>query len=93
MDEDIKPLDVDGVGATVAGTAAWAVALVVLWLLRDSLVAAGNGWWIWVAFAGFVLGLLAIAYTVRRRAVYRKAREESPEIVSDRPSGGDEVES
>ena len=70
----LRPLDVDGVGAVAVGTAAWAVALVDAWLLRDRLEAAGNGWWVWVCLAGTVLGLIGLPYVVRRRSVYRAAK-------------------
>lgn len=69
---DIKPLDVDGVGAIVVGTAAWAVALVVLFLMRGRLQESGAEWWIWVALAGFLLGFPGLWYTTRRRSAYRR---------------------
>lgn len=78
--DDVTPLDVDGVLAMIVGTVVWAVALVVALLLRDRLTAAGNGWWIWVAFAGVLLGIPGIAYTVRRRDVYRRAREAAADL-------------
>jgi hypothetical protein len=70
----VPPLDVDGVGAVAIGTAAWAVALVVLLLVRPRLAESGSEWWIWVALTGLLLGLLGLGYTTRRRAAYRKAR-------------------
>ena len=71
------PLDVDGVGAVAIGTALWAVALVVLVLFRDKLAETDSQWWITVAVAGVVLGVLGLLYTTRRRAVYRKSRTDS----------------
>lgn len=73
----LKPLDVDGVNATIFGTVAWAVALLVLVIFfRNTLAAHDAGWWLWVCVAGVVLGLLGLTYVVRRRAVYRAARQE-----------------
>jgi Protein of unknown function (DUF2530) len=73
----LAPLDVDGVGAVVMGTVLWAVALVVLLVLRPSLEASDSQWWIWVALTGTLLGIPGLAYTTRRRAAYRRARRES----------------
>lgn len=68
------PLDVDGVTAAIAGTVAFAIALVVLLVgFRDSLAASGGTWWIWVCVVGTVQGLIGIAYVLRRRVVYRAA--------------------
>lgn len=75
----VEPLDADGVGAALTGTILWTVALVVLLLLRDRLTAAGAQWWIAVAASGVVLGLIGLAYTTRRRAAYRRARNGAPE--------------
>lgn len=69
----VEPLDEDGVGAVAIGTVLWLVALVVLWLLRDSLAQSGSQWWIWVAFAGAALGVPGLWFTTRRRAAYRQA--------------------
>ena len=74
---EAAPLDVDGVGAVVIGTALWAVALVVLVLFRNKLAETDSQWWITVAVAGVVLGLLGLLYTTRRRAAYRKSRTDS----------------
>lgn len=71
-----KPLDVDGVNATIVGTAAWFVALVVLTVFFRGMLAAHDAtWWIWVCVAGTVLGLIGLAYMLRRRAAYRAARQ------------------
>ncbi|MBV9830065.1 MAG: DUF2530 domain-containing protein [Marmoricola sp.] len=64
---DVEPLDVDGVRTMQVGTALWAVALVVLLLLRHHLEKAGHGWWVWVAVVGLVLGLIGWEHTTRRR--------------------------
>lgn len=70
---EVAPLDVDGVGAVAAGTALWAIALVVCLLARTPLDEAGNGWWTWVCLAGALLGLAGLAYVRRRRDAYRRA--------------------
>jgi hypothetical protein len=69
------PIDNDGVAAVTVGTALWAVALVVMLLLRADLEDDGRGWWIWTCVAGFALGLLGIAYCVRRRAAIRRGEQ------------------
>lgn len=84
-DQDLRPLDVDGVGAVVAGTLGWALAFVVLVLMRDRLSESANEWWIWVALTGFLLGLAGVAYSVRRRSVYRRAAAERRETAAGEP--------
>jgi len=73
--EEVTPLDVDGVGAIAVGTVLWLIALVVLLFFREDLVASDSEWWIWVAAAGFGLGLPGLWYTRRRRSVYQTAAE------------------
>lgn len=69
----VDPLDVDGVGAVALGTVLWAIAFVVLFVLRDKLEQSDAQWWIAVAATGAGLGLLGLVYTTRRRAAYRRA--------------------
>lgn len=69
-----KPVDTDGVRTVVVGTVLWAVAAVVLVLLRGRLEEAGNGWWLWTCLAGAGLGLLGIEYTRRRRDAIARVR-------------------
>jgi Protein of unknown function (DUF2530) len=60
---------------TVVGTALWAVALVILLILRDQLPEDGR-WWIWTCVAGVCMGLFALWYVPRfKRARARKARQ------------------
>ena len=75
--DEVKPLDVDGVGAVAAGTLLWLVALIVLLFFREDLADSGSEWWIWVAAAGFGLGLPGLWYTRRRRSVYRAAGDKA----------------
>jgi len=63
---------------TVVGTAAWAVALVVLLIVRDRLP-AGQRWWIWTCVSGVLMGLFALWYVPRlkrgrARAAARRAQ-------------------
>jgi Protein of unknown function (DUF2530) len=64
----IAPLDENGIVVTTVGTAAFAIAAVVLGLEFNRLTAAGDGWWLWVAIAGAVLGLIGLLYCWRRRS-------------------------
>ncbi len=77
----------------VAGvvTAAWAIALVVLLIVRDSLPASAR-WWIWTCVTGLVLGLFALWYVPRlkrSRAKAAAARDQS----APRDSGSNTVSS
>ena len=68
---------------TGVGTAAWAVALVVLLIARDALP-AGSGWWVWVCVTGLAMGLFALWYVpVLKRGRQRAAADR------DQPSGVD----
>ena len=58
---------------TAVFTAAWAVALVVLLVLRDQ-IPPSERWWIWTCAAGVVMGLFALWYVPRiKRARARSA--------------------
>ena len=58
---------------TVVGTVAWAVALVVLLVLRDQ-IPAGQRWWIWTGATGVAMGLFALWFVPRvKRARARSA--------------------
>jgi Protein of unknown function (DUF2530) len=45
-------------------TAGWAVALLVLLIVREKIPAADR-WWIWACAAGFAIGLFGLFYTPR----------------------------
>ena len=67
------PLEANDQLVTAAGTAGWAVALVVLLVLRDQIPPAER-WWIWTCVAGVVMGLFAQWYVPRlKRARSRSA--------------------
>jgi hypothetical protein len=55
------PLEGDDRLITGVITGGWAIALVVLLLVRNHLSAADQ-WWIWVPVAGFCMGLFGFAY-------------------------------
>lgn len=60
-------MDVDGIAVVSLGTVLWAIALVLSIVFEDHLRRAGHLWWIAVAACGFGLGVVGIAYCVRRR--------------------------
>lgn len=68
----VAPLEVDGVRTAVVGTGLWLGGLVVLVVMRDRLGDEGHGWWVATAAVGFVLGLVGIAFLLRRRSAYRR---------------------
>lgn len=78
-----RPVDADGVTAVALGTVLWAVAGGVLAVFfRPQLNEAGTSWWLWVCAVGTGLGLLGLAYVVRRRNVYRAAATSTTEEES-----------
>jgi hypothetical protein len=70
---ELQPLAVDTVRIVVAGTAAFAVALVVT-LLVPALHAGDRDWWPWACLSGLVLGLIGLAYILRGRGNAAGAR-------------------
>ena len=63
----------------MTGTAGWAIALIVLLIVRSALPADGQ-WWIWTCAAGVAMGLFALWYVprfkrARARAAARRARD------------------
>jgi hypothetical protein len=64
------PLQVDTVRVVLAGTALWAVALVVLLLLGDRV----DRTWVWTCVAGIVLAGLGIALMRWQGHIGPKAR-------------------
>ena len=63
---DPEPLETDDVRIVAGGTALWALAFVVLLILK----AAGtdvHGWWLWMCASGVGLGLIGIRTCLNRR--------------------------
>lgn len=58
-----EPLDVDSTRVILAGTALWFVGFAVL-LFVD---VGDDRRWLWTCVAGFVLGLMGLALSVRQR--------------------------
>ena len=68
---------------TAVFTAAWAVALVVLLVLRDQLPPSER-WWIWTCVAGVAMGLFALWYVPRmKRARARSAARRAQAQAQD----------
>ena len=71
------PLEANDQVVIWAGTAGWAVALVVLLIIRDRLP-ADQRWWIWTCVCGMAFGIFASWYVPRlkrgrTRAAARRA--------------------
>ena len=91
------PLEANDQVVIWAGTAGWAVALVVLLIIRDSLP-AGQRWWIWTCVCGVVFGLFASWYVPRlkrgrARAASRKGERAEGGQSAPRDSGSNTVSS
>ena len=69
----LEPLEINGITAVTVGTIIWAVATVIMILMRDQPAASGRGNWIWICACGVLLGLIGIRYTRRRAARIAKA--------------------
>ena len=85
------PLEANDQVVTWVGTAGWAVALVVLLIVRDSLP-AGQRWWIWTCACGLAMGLFALWYVprlkrARARAAASRAAEGEPESEPESEQG------
>jgi hypothetical protein len=73
------PLEANNKVVACVISAGWAVALVVLLIVRDSLP-AGSRWWIWTCVAGLAMGLFSLVYVPRLQrkraaAAARRARD------------------
>ena len=72
------PLEANDQLVAAVITAGWAVALVVLLVLREQ-IPPGERWWIWTCVAGVVMGLFALWYVPRlKRARARSAARRAP---------------
>jgi ABC-type nickel/cobalt efflux system permease component RcnA len=87
------PLEANDQLVTGIVTAGWAVALIVLLIVRGRLPADAR-WWIWTCVAGLVMGLFGLWYVPRlkrgrTRAAARRAQAQS----APRDSGSNTVSS
>jgi Protein of unknown function (DUF2530) len=78
------------------GTTGWAVALVILLIVRGSLP-AGQRWWIWTCACGVAMGLFAAWYVPRlkrgrERAAARRAEADRAQSAP-RDNGSNTVSS
>ncbi len=87
------PLEANDQLVTVSGTVGWALALIVLLIIRGSLP-ADDRWWIWTCVAGLVMGLFALWYVPRfKRARARAAARRAAAQSAPRDSGSNTVSS
>jgi len=89
----VKALDPDGLGVISVGTAAFAVATVVLWFLRAGLAADGHLWFLWVSITGTGLGLVALVFGLASRRRRRHAQSIAADLARADDRGTDEGES
>jgi hypothetical protein len=68
------PLEGNDQLITAVITAGWAVALILLLVLRGHL-AASDHWWIWTAAAGLGIGLFGLAYVPRLKRSRARAAQ------------------
>ncbi len=68
------PLEANDQLVAGVGTAAWAVALVVLLILREQ-IPADERWWIWTCAAGLAMGLFGLWYVPRLKRSRARAAE------------------
>jgi hypothetical protein len=72
------PLEADDQLVIRVITAGWAIALVVLLIVRGS-IPAGERWWIWTCVAGLAFGIFALWYVPRlKRGRTRAAAGREP---------------
>jgi len=87
------PLEANDRLVTIVGTAGWALALVVLLIVRDSLH-PGARWWIWTCACGVAMGLFALWYVPRlKRARARAAARRALNQSAPRDNGSNTVSS
>jgi hypothetical protein len=79
------PLEADDVLVVRVITAGWAIALVVLLIVRGSLP-AGQRWWVWTCVAGLALGIFGLWYMPR----IKRGRARAAAARSDGDGDGSE---
>jgi hypothetical protein len=78
----VRALDPDGLAVVSSGTVAFAIGVVVCWVLRDTLAATGRSWYLYVAITGTAIGLIGLGVGLfrgrhRRRGPQRASVEET----------------
>jgi drug/metabolite transporter (DMT)-like permease len=69
-----EPLEANDQMVTAVITAGWAIALIVLLVIRPD-IPAPDRWWIWTCVAGLGLGVFGLLYVPRlKRSRERAAR-------------------
>ena len=87
------PLEANDQLVTGSITVGWALALIVLLIIRGSLPADAR-WWIWTCAAGLVMGLFGLWYVPRfKRARARAAARRAAAQSAPRESGSNTVSS
>jgi hypothetical protein len=86
------PLEANDQLVTGVGTAGWAIALVILLIIRSSLP-AGARWWIWTGVTGVALGLFALWYVPRLKRARARAAGGAADQSAPRDSGSNTVSS
>jgi Protein of unknown function (DUF2530) len=69
----VPALDVDGLAVVTVGTVIFGLASVVMAIGYDWLASHGRASWLQISVAGFVLGLIGLAYCWNRRRRRRAA--------------------
>lgn len=64
----IEQSDADGILPVTIGTVLWAVALVVLVVVRERLAESGATWWIGAAAVGVISGVLGLVFLRWRKS-------------------------
>jgi hypothetical protein len=85
---DPEPLETDDVRAVTVGTVGWGLLLLVLLAAYPRLDDDGRGSWVWIAAAGFGLGLVGVRHVRRRRAALSRAVPPSAPGAAEDGSGG-----
>ena len=87
------PLEANDQLVTGSITVGWALALIVLLIVRGSLPADAR-WWIWTCATGLVMGLFGLWYVPRyKRARARAAASRAADQSAPRDSGSNTVSS
>ncbi len=81
------PLDGNEKLATGLITAGWAIALIVVVLVRHRLP-SGEQWWIWTCAAGFGMGVFGLWYVPRLKRARARAAQRRAAGSTDRQGSG-----